>query len=812
MPTPAPRSLALLAAAALAPLSLVSPAAAQPQADLARYYGFDPMRIVVVDEGCGPVVIGDFNNDGRPDLAVVNNRKSRIELHFLRAAERTEAEQQRQTKANELPPSPWYDRHDVSVAHRVTALKAFDADGDGKLDFVYAGVNPAELVILRQESPTSFDVLSRRTVRGLASRQSGLAVADVIGDAQPEIVAIAENRLAIFPLSATGTIGEPTRVGTPAELAAFFVEDYNGDGMQDIVGVVPDNPTPLRLWLQSQDPRFNAKNGLLAAELRFEMPPVREVQPVRFPDRDAASISVIERASRRVVCYDLISKPIESKVDTAAGGGGGEGEHQVRAAVWAFTDGATKDRSVAIADLDRDGRMDLLATDAAANTVAWYRQSDRIGLGSADSFSAFKKPKTIAVGDWDGEGGPEVFDLSEDEKAVGVSGFDPKTGRLGFPSPLPIKTAGAAPVAMGYVELGAGVVGGGEAERAGMLAVIVKDRRDHTLELHRYTDAAKGAEGVTAVPLPGVNRSPQSMLAADADQDGVADLLLFTPNEPMVMVRAVAGQDSDAPTYEVLTDQQMRQYGLVQAAAASNTALVDVNGDGKPEVLIADGNFVRACRYDPQRGWSVVEQITLTDPGTNLVGIATLESGGSTLIVASDRGNGRLVIIGRDDKGQWGVRTRLRLLGFPLGPVFAGTFGGDNEPSVLCIGDDGFALVRLAGERQELDPFAFYRSESEDRSEHEIEIGDVNSDGYLDMVVLDAAERMCQILSFTNKRNLVAAMEFEVFQTRLFTRGRASENEPRSALVTDVTGDGKDDVILTVHDRLIIYPQATKGK
>ncbi len=806
MPTPSARPLALLGATAVTLLGATA-ASAQPQADLARYYGFDPMRIVVVDDGCGPAVVADFNKDGRPDIAVVNNRKSRIEIHYLRASERTEAEQQRQRRANELPPSPWYDRQDVSVAHRVSALRAWDADGDGMLDLVYAGASPAELVILRQESPTSFEVLSRRTVRGLASRQSGLAIADVIGDGGVEIVAIADKRLSIFPLSSAGTIGEPTLVGTPAELAAFFVEDYDGDGMQDILGVVPDDPTPLRLWLQSQDPRRTDKSGLLAAELRFEMPPVREVQPIRFEGREAASVAVIERASRRIVCYDVTPKPIRSKVETAVGGAGGrgEGEHQVRAAVWAFTDGTSRDRSVAVADLDGDGLNDLLATDGAANTVAWYRQSRRIGLGSAESFSAFRNPKSIAVGEWNGRPGPEVFVLSEDEKAVGVSEFDQGEGRLTFPTPLPIKTSGASPVAMGYVDLG------GE---TGMLAVIVKDRRDHTLELHHPARADEGVDGVTTIELKGVNRSPQSMLAADADQDGVADLLLFTPNEPMVMVRSIgAPTEGEAPGYQVLTDQQMRQYGLVGAAGPGNTALVDMDGDGKEEILIADQNFVRACRYDADRGWRVVEQITMPEPGTQFVGISTLGEGDQKLIVASDKGNGRLVIIGRTagadgEMGPWQVRARLRLLGFPLGRIFAGSFGGDGEPSVLCIGDDGFGLVRLAGERHELDPFAFYRSESEDRSEHEIEIGDVNSDGYLDMVVLDSAERMCQILSFTAKRNLMPATEFEVFQSRLFTRGRAQEGEPRSALVTDVTGDGLDDIMLTVHDRLIIYPQA----
>jgi hypothetical protein len=83
----------------------------QPAEPIAAYYGFEPHRIIVVNDGCGPGVSADFNKDGRPDVAVVNNAKSRIELHFLRATERTTEEMSRTYRVNELPPQSVV-RHD----------------------------------------------------------------------------------------------------------------------------------------------------------------------------------------------------------------------------------------------------------------------------------------------------------------------------------------------------------------------------------------------------------------------------------------------------------------------------------------------------------------------------------------------------------------------------------------------------------------------------------------------------------------------------------------------------------------------------
>src|SRR4029079_5756163 len=101
--------------------------------------------------------------------------------YYLRASQRPPEEMERTYKVNEIRPNPWYDRELVSVAHRVTALLPYDVDGDGKLDLIYAGVEPAELVVMRQVSPSKFETLARTRVKDLAAKQEGIAIGDVLG-------------------------------------------------------------------------------------------------------------------------------------------------------------------------------------------------------------------------------------------------------------------------------------------------------------------------------------------------------------------------------------------------------------------------------------------------------------------------------------------------------------------------------------------------------------------------------------------------------------------------------------------------------
>ena len=52
-------------------------------------------------------------------------------------------------------------------------------------------------------------------------------------------------------------------------------------------------------------------HGVLGAQIRFEMPALMELEPVRLPGHDAACIAVIERAVKRLVVYQLAEEPIE---------------------------------------------------------------------------------------------------------------------------------------------------------------------------------------------------------------------------------------------------------------------------------------------------------------------------------------------------------------------------------------------------------------------------------------------------------------------------------------------------------------------
>lgn len=752
--------------------------AADDQPSLADYFGFDGQRMIVVDTGCGPLAVADFNASGRPDIAVVNNRKSRIELHTLRAERRPETELRASLQQNELPPSPWYDRTTISVRHRIAAVLAADLDADGLTDIVYAGADPLEIVVLRQVAPGEFEAVARRRVDKLAANPDAFAIGEIYGRGDRHLVTIAGGRIATLAIDSSGAIGEPKFFGADGEFRTVFVEDFNADGSDDLLAQATSELAPVRLWIQTDRPgSVPGEGGMLNTEFRFESPPVSDLRPVRAAGRDGAFVGSIETSSRRIVLHgfhDAVSQT--------------DASDELTARVTRFRDGASSTRSTVVADLAGRGRPDLIATNARDNTIDVFFALPDKGYTDPESFPTFKNPSAIALGRWNGDTNTEIFVLSEDESSVGVSSFDRETGALTFPEPIQIATGGSQPVAMGYLEL----------EGAPTLAVVVRQRRDLVLELHSAPSA--GYDPVT-IPLASITRPPASILVADADRDGIEDLLLLTPGQPMVMIRGAETDGRKRPA-EVLTRESMGQFGLVQAAGPGNTLTMDFTGDGRTELVIAEQNFVRACVYDADTGWRVVAQVNTQTPDTEFVGLAAVDGE----IVAADRRTGAIISLVRDE-GSWRFGERSRLVGFPIGPIRG--LGADRGRSILCTGEDGFAEISLEGPWPALQQHAAHRPDADDRREHQMAVGDVNNDGFTDLVVIDAAEQMCTIITLSEAGRLKHATEFKVFESRLFSRGRTREFQPSRVFVTDLTGDNRDDVLLIAHDRLIIYPQAT---
>jgi hypothetical protein len=127
--------------------------------------------------------------------------------------------------------------------------------------------------------------------------------------------------------------------------------------------------------------------------------------------------------------------------------------------------------------------------------------------------------------------------------------------------------------------------------------------------------------------------------------------------------------------------------------------------------------------------------------------------------------------------------------------------------SIAFMGLNAIGWMPFQGETWAFTELDGYETPIKDGFLTDVVSGDLNQDKRKDLVFLETAKNYLDIVTFEPPHRLVPANRWQVFEERTFRSRRTEGLEPREALVIDVTNDGKNDLVVVVHDRILVYPQ-----
>jgi len=700
--------------------------------------------------------LGDIDQDGRRDLAIIDNTRSRIDLRFgLKKGEvatPTERSVQNDRWEPLLEDSP-YQKAWVTTGVSAYDLSFADLNGDGLPDMIYTS-DRDELIVHFQLEDRKWDKLTNTRLRSLKNNWTSLDTADLDADGDQDVVILGEEYLVILKNEGHGTFKNPTYYLCGENAFGLKIVDINRDKHLDIA--YQDSEVD-ELYVRLQ------QNGDF---------PVQQIVGVDSP---AIMVGFPQGGQNEIVSLSNETRAMEKYVVQAKANDFKKGD----ISLFSYSLGETKGDFLqhSRVDLDLDGDLDLIVSDEKSASLRVYLEDKNGRFALPVESPTVHGIKSLAVADLKPGGNLEAVIYSEAENIIGIIEFD-SAGQASFPIEIPFKDQPT-------------VVTAGDLNQDGRSEVIFTSA--DALHISKWSDD-KWITTTTKLEDIGSDRL-ENILLFDINQDGRRDLLFILQRDPMKMLL----QQEDG-TLIPADDQSGFSKKLTERIPSTAISPGDLDSDGKAELLITRDSLLRGIRLGKNGQLEVVKQINISKKELSLAAgiMVNVTSSEKPELALFDEKESELLIC--DLNGE--IISRKDLI---LGD-FAALSGDKND--LLLFGSGQFIRVPLTRKLLQANRTKDYQTTLKRVTYFDFRIGDLNGDQRDDIVVIDSNRSHVLEILLTTDTGWRSQQHFVIFESDRHFRGKkGGDFQPRDFQIRDMNGDGKNDLVLFIHDRILTYLQ-----
>jgi hypothetical protein len=726
---------------------------------------FDGPEVVKLDWNTSCPRTGDFNGDGLADIVVINQDRARIEFLLQRKDGIRPGEAERSSRTDRWNPIlevSRFDKQPLVISHSAFALTVGDWNSDKRPDIDY--VSDEEKLVLRTQRTKSGEWTQKKefVLDSTSDDSESLIAADLNGDGKADLSLLTKTRLMIWLQTQEGWAEPKTYVQGEAGCGGLRCADLNGDAKPDLFYTAPDADA-LMVRLQ--------QDGSFGEEWRLEIPPSRcWVHPIKL-GKDTG-LAWIHNATSMTEVAKLATAKAEPNADLAS---------SIR---YAMPASDAKGDAVAYGDLNGDAIADVVLTEAK-NARLWFFAGVKGGsFREGREFPALSGIESLIIADVDGDSKNELIVLSPAEKSIGIARW--QKDRLAYPEVIHQSTDT-------LLTLTAGNITGDK----GTHLLCLTELKSKVSLLTLNWIAAEKKFKPTSQELPSAPTRPNALRIVDANQDGRGDLVLFAALAPMQILLSQTDAKAPFKRVEGLPDTLVNKLSPVAFTSA------DLDDDGKAEIIIAKDQLARAFKVGADGKAVTVEQFNAPDSSAQLSAVFVRQMEGKLQVLLADSSQQKLHEMSAGTDGVFRATHTHALTS--LTPDECHLLGD----RLLMIGKTSFELTPLSGSSMKLETVVSFDSELKDTQPSDLIPAAFSGLATDDLALVDFSKsRVLEIFQPSEKAPPTwnSAMYFRIFETDPHFRGKSGlENEPHDYAAMDLNQDGKLDLALLVHDRLLIY-------
>lgn len=412
-----------------------------------------------------------------------------------------------------------------------------------------------------------------------------------------------------------------------------------------------------------------------------------------------------------------------------------------------FATGANP-RFVAIGDLDGDGRPDLAVANHGSSSVSVFRNTSSIGALSYTAkvdFTADTNPNWVAVGDLDGDGKADLAVVNYSANTVSVFHNTGSSGSISSSSYAPKVdfATGAGPYSVGI----------GDLDSDGKADLTVANSISNTVSIFRNTGSSGSltTSSYAAKVDFATGSIPRAIAIGDLDGDSKADLAVTNSNSNTASIfRNVSSSGS------ITSSSFATKVDFATGLLPFSAAIGDLDGDGKADLTIANygGNTVSVFRNNPV----FPPTITSLAPASGAVGTTVTVTGTNFNTTATNN----IVIFGATRATVTAATATQLTVTVPVGATYAPITVLDAATGLLAYSTSNFTPTFSPNKGSittaDFNPKVDFATGTGPFS---VALGDLDGDGKADLAVANRISNTVSVFRNTGSSGSITSASYD---------------------------------------------------